>query len=41
MTEELIKEALELVLDTTYHPVMVMCAYVEREKRAERGERRG
>jgi len=26
VTEELIKEALEIVLDTTYHPIMVMCS---------------
>jgi hypothetical protein len=26
VTEELIKEALEIVLDISYHPIMVMCA---------------
>jgi tyrosine-protein phosphatase SIW14 len=26
VTEELIKEALEIVLDINYHPILVMCA---------------
>ena len=28
VTEELIKEALEILLDINYHPVLVLCAYV-------------
>jgi hypothetical protein len=28
ITEELIKEALEMVLDARTHPILIMCAYV-------------